>query len=215
MFVAARKWISGLVGDRQGQSFAFFDLSPARNYEEGRVLHLVNDADHGHKTMPHAAVVGCNPSVKALFGGGFIGFLADLIAGMLRISIKDLTKKYKLIFDERTRLGASPHAIYRALTDLYASKIAKRLPHVPRDVAEMAHDCVIPAAHQLMYPPFTALTTPISEAPRTFLGNWINEDSNHASGTALKDEAPNDLEYVVEIFERLPQEDRPSQRDSG
>ena len=192
LLVAARKWLSGLCSKRSGEQFAFSDLSPARNWRAsppgaGWVLSALNDAGH---TVPHAAVIGCNPSLEALFGGGITGFLGRALAHLFGVSLDTLTREYQTVFDERERLGTDLTPGYQALADLYVAG-AKKPP-----LEGLAHDCVIPSSHQLLY-------APQHKGPAAFIGHFINRDSNHASGTALTDAPPSDLMHVAKAFAAL------------
>lgn len=203
MLVSARKWISGLCSKRSGIRFAFADLNPERICVDGtkeRVVRLINAP--GHVQVPHAAIIGCNPSLEALFGGGALGLLAKLLGSLAGLSLTTLTDEFKTVFDERDRLPTNPAPEYQELADHYRAPIAQIVSGVGGPIAAMSHDCVIPSGHQLMYG-----VDKLGGSKQAFLGNFINLDANHASGTALSDRRPTDLEYVVRVLSALPARD--------
>ncbi len=204
MLVSARKWISGLCTKRGGLRFAFADLNPERICKAGaveRVLRLINDP--GHRAVPHAAITGCNPSVEALFGGGALGAVARVVGSLAGLSLSTLTAEYQSVFDERDRLPPSPAPEYVALADSYRATITAIPGGEGGPIAAMSHDCVIPSSHQLMYG-VRQLSVP---AGRAFVGNFVNVDANHASGTALRDARPTDLELTVRALARVVRAD--------
>lgn len=194
LLIAARKWLSGLTSMRGKEQYAFVDLDPQRTFSASdRVLKLINEAGH---SMPHAAVVGCNPSLAALFGDGAMGALIrTVLRSLTSVSLKNLTEKYQTVFDEGAH-GMNLTGNYQALATSYNQPYTSADGSFP----SRAHDCVIPARYQMMRPSFLGGG---GDATR-FRGNKINEDANHASGTKLSDKTPNDLELVEAVFRELP-----------
>ncbi|MCC7073238.1 MAG: hypothetical protein IT383_18105 [Deltaproteobacteria bacterium] len=204
MFISARKWISGLHERRNGVTFAFADLNPERIsvvHGQHRVLRLINDPTH--TTMPHAAITGCNPSLEALFGGGVLGVTARFLAKAAGVSLATLTQQFQTVFDERERLPANPAPEYVQLAEQYRKRIVQIARSTGGPIPPMSHDCVIPSSHQLMYG-----VAALGDPPASFLGNYVNLDANHASGTALSDARPTDIELVRQALAALPARDR-------
>lgn len=200
LLVSGRKWLSGMCSDRSGEKFAFKDINPERhNGSDGRshVLRLISEPGH---TIPHGAVVGCNPSLAALFGNGAFGLLVRFLGWAVGLSLDKVTRRYQAVLDESGRLPASAQPSYKALAALYNAGLGASTGLLDEPIPPRAHDCVIPSSHQLMHAPLGGF----GAAPDNFLGNKINVDANHASGTGLSDGPPHDLKLVTDLMKALP-----------
>jgi len=199
-FIAtARKWLSGLDGDKQ---LAFWDLDSVRLNRAGSVMEGLDS--HPLMDTYCGAVAGANFHLEPLLrsvieyrhpGVADFGFV---VRGLL----EHIVHPSEVIFQTKT-FDMMPEPLTPAndaLSRLHSNWLSGMSPQVwsiqnGEAVPAQASDCVIPTASQLL--------RPVSGDRPKFLGNYINKDSSHISGALLDNEGPTDLDYVKKLLGRM------------
>jgi len=197
----ARKWLSGLNGDKQ---LAFWDLDSVRLNRPGSVMEALDN--HPLMDTYCGAVAGDNFHLEPLLHDVVklkhpkVAELGFVVRGLLR----HIVHPSEVIFQTRTfdmmpqPLTPSNEGLARLHSD-WQSEIVPAVWIIQNNVGipARANDCVIPTASQL-------LRTVAGDRPK-FFGNYVNEDASHISGAVLVDSGPKDIDFVKELLGRISQ----------
>jgi hypothetical protein len=199
-FIAtARKWLSGLDGDKQ---LAFWDLDSVRLNRPGSVMEALDN--HPLMDTYCGAVAGDNFHLEPLlhsvieFKHPGVAKLGFIVRGLLR----HIVHPSEVIFQTKTfdMMPKPLTPLNDALARLHSDWLSGMSPDVwsiqnGETVPAQASDCVIPTACQLL--------TPVSGNRPKFFGNYINKEASHVSGAVLDNPGPKDIDYVKELLGRI------------
>ncbi|HLK89860.1 MAG TPA: hypothetical protein VKZ18_08200 [Polyangia bacterium] len=214
----ARKWLSGLDGGSDPvfahDESAFFDLDLAMLAEPGRVLHAVNSFPL--QRIWHGAIAGTNDRLDAFVDAAALALVEGekhawlwqrvvrflerhFQAGLLR-ALQIPGEAYRPAMTEYPFDGPAgnpvPPAIARVVED-FASGVspgdARYAFRTTVPIQPQAHDFVIPSVYQL-----------IEKKSDVFLGNWVNPDASHISGSDTEQTAGQTSQrYLLEILRQM------------
>jgi hypothetical protein len=195
----ARKWLSGLDGDKQ---LAFWDLDSVRLNRPGSVMEAIDShplidtycgavaGDNFHlEPLLHSVIEYKHPRVAEL---GFIvrGLVRHIVH---RSEVIFRTKTFDMMPEPLT----PPNDPLARLHSEWFSGMAPDAWNIQNGatVPAQASDCVIPTASQMLRPG-------PGNRPK-FLGNYINQEASHISGALLDNDGPKDIDYVKELLSRI------------
>jgi hypothetical protein len=196
-FIAtARKWVSGLDGDRQ---VAFWDLDPIRLNRVGSVMEGLDS--HPLMDTYCGAVAGTNFHLEPLLRS-VIEFKHPGVADfgfIVRGLLEHIVQPAEVIFQTETfdmmpePLTPANNGLTRLHTD-WQSGMSQQTWNIQNgeSVPVEASDSVIPTASQML--------RPVSGDRPKVLGNYINKDASHISGALLDNAGPTDLDYVKKLL---------------
>jgi hypothetical protein len=195
----ARKWLSGLDGDKQ---LAFWDLDSVRLNRAGSVMEALDS--HPLMDTYCGAVAGANFHLEPLLRS-VIEFRHRGVADfgvVIRGLLQHIVHPSEVIFQTKT-FDMMPEPLKPAndaLSRLHSDWLSSMSPEVwsiqnGESVPAQASDCVIPTASQLLRPGS-------GNRPK-FLGNYINMDASHISGALLDNQGPTDLDYAKKLLGRI------------
>jgi pimeloyl-ACP methyl ester carboxylesterase len=177
----ARKWLSGLEPRTDGyRATAFTDLNLFTLDDPWSILGSVNRRPL--RRVLHAAVVNADPAAIDMVKAAFPPWLDPLVAKLLGAikwldrpispdNLDALSRRYRAEVMAENRPQGVPLSpdIQAALDELDEGRSQDPI------LEARAHDFIIPSAYQVL--------VPNQSSKASFLGCWVNPQSNHLSGS--------------------------------